>query len=310
MQEHAQAPTPDGWLLSFKRVPGDGPPVLLVPGFAMNSFILGFHPSGPSLMDDLASRGLDVWAVDLRGQGSNTRGPRRAIGLAERALIDLPAALRHVRRVTGAERVHLIGCSLGGTLVYTLLAHEPRAQVDRVVAIGAPLSWSDPNPLVKAFGYLGPVAGRIPIQGSRRAARIALPVLTRLAPRLLGIYMNPDNIDLARADQLVQTVEDPAPRIVRQLGAWIRHGEPVVNGVHVSQGLGQVDRDLLVVTGSGDGIAPESACHAVERHWGGRVQRLHVGTADQPWAHADLFIARDSHQRVFEPMARFLLGPR
>ena len=302
----AEAPTPDGWRLRFRRIDGGGQPVLLVPGFAMNTFILDFHPSGASLMQHLADAGHDVWAVDMRGQGDNKQGSASQIGLSERALIDLPAALRHVRRATSSDAVDVIGCSLGGTLLYALLGHDPRAPIRRMVAIGSPLTWKRSPPLLRAFGVLGPIAGRVPIHGSRYAARAALPVLARVMPSLLSIYMNTEHVDISRASELVKTIEDPAPRIRRQLAAWIRGGDLVVNGLNIVEALARVDKELLVVTGTGDGIAPKSSCAPALEAWGGPSRHLVVGSREDRWSHADLFIADTAHAEVFSPIVKFL----
>src|ERR1051326_6861472 len=48
-------------------------PVVIVPGYGMNSFIFGFHPQERSLEATLAHRGLVVYAADLRGQGRSRR---------------------------------------------------------------------------------------------------------------------------------------------------------------------------------------------------------------------------------------------
>jgi pimeloyl-ACP methyl ester carboxylesterase len=298
-------PTPDGWTLHFNRVRGEGEPVLMVPGFAMNPYILGFHPRGRSFMQYIADSGFDAWSVELRGLGRNKGGRRRNIGLAERALVDLPHAIAHVREATGAERVHLIGCSLGGSIVYSLLAHEPDADVGKVVSIGGPLWWKDPPVLVRAYARLGPVIGRVPIRGTRHLAKAALPVISRAAPGLLGLYLNHNNVDLSQPDELVKTVEDPAPRVNRQLAAWIRSGRLTIRGMDIVAGVGQVQNPLLLVTGSGDGIAPLGACDPVLDAWGGPSEHLHVD-GEHPWSHADLFIGHEAEPKVFAPIADFL----
>ena len=300
-----QRPTPDGWNLHFNRVQGSGEPVLMVPGFAMNPFILGFHPRGKSFMHFVRDAGFDAWSVELRGLGRNKGGRRRDVGLAERALLDRPRAIQHVRERTGAERVHLVGCSLGGSLVYTLLAHEPDAPIGHVISMGGPLWWKDPPALVRAFSRLGPVIGRVPMRGTRHLARAALPVISRTAPFLLKLYLNPDNVDLSQPDELVKTVENPAPRINRQLAAWIRAGRLNLKGLDIVEGVGKVHNPLLLVTGSGDGIAPASACVPVLEAWGGRSQHLHVD-GPHPWAHADLFIGHEAETKVFQPVVDFL----
>ena len=65
------------------------PPVVILPGYGMNSFIFGFHPRGLSLEAYLASRGIEVWSVDLRGQGrARSTGGDDRFGLASRGEAD------------------------------------------------------------------------------------------------------------------------------------------------------------------------------------------------------------------------------
>src|SRR6185437_13198294 len=98
-----------------------GRPVLIVPGYGMNSFIFGFHPQGPSLVESLAARGLEVWTVDLRGQGLSirTNGSTR-YGMAELAVEDLGTAIKHVlaNTTTASTTLDLVGCSLGTALAF------------------------------------------------------------------------------------------------------------------------------------------------------------------------------------------------
>ena len=53
-----------GWRLALTRYretrEPKGRPVLIVPGYGMNSFIFSFHPNGPSMVECLAARGLGL----------------------------------------------------------------------------------------------------------------------------------------------------------------------------------------------------------------------------------------------------------
>jgi pimeloyl-ACP methyl ester carboxylesterase len=309
-------PSTDGWTLSLRRhrMPGQVDParrpLVLVPGYAMNSFILGFHPRGDSLIEYLTRHGHDVWTADLRGQGASVRDAwrRGTFGLRQLALEDLPRSLARVRLETGQDKVDLVGCSLGATMVYAYLAHHTEDHgVGQVIAMGGPLRWDDPHPAVRIAFSSARLAGLLPVKGTRLLARAALPLLVRV-PALLGLYMNADRIDLSRADQLVNTVEDPVPFINRQVARWIKAGDLIVGGVNVTHALPRVvGPDVLCVLANRDGIVPPAAARSVETILGAdRVHVLEVGEDDAWYAHADLFIGDTCQQDVFEPMRAWL----
>src|SRR5574342_105726 len=94
----------DGWTLSLFQTWGDRlvagrRPVLIVPGYGMNSFIFSYHPQGASLESYLVDDGFEVWRADLRAQGASRPGPgadRERFGLADLAVTDVGAALEAV----------------------------------------------------------------------------------------------------------------------------------------------------------------------------------------------------------------------
>ncbi|MCB9778626.1 MAG: alpha/beta fold hydrolase [Alphaproteobacteria bacterium] len=309
-----------GWVLPLRRhVRPAGPdpslrPLVLVPGYAMNSWILGYHPGGPSLIDHLALDGFEVWTVDLRGQGDARRdGPKQRFGLGELSMVDLPAMLQRVRAETASEhdRIDVIGCSLGASIVYAYLASRPSKHgLARVVAMGGPLRWVDVHPLL-AVAFKSPVlAGLLPVRGTRAMARRALPIARHLPP-LLSIYMNAREVDLSQPELLVNTVDDPVRYINRQIARWVAKGDLHVGGIDVSAELGRIrDVEVLVVLANRDGIVPPATARSVAAVLPKeQVQELDVGTPEHWYAHADLFIGPRAQAEVFTPMSAWLRAP-
>ena len=96
--------------------------------------------SGPtySLMDYLASKGFDVFALDIQNFG---RSDRHACGLCvttETAANDVAAVVEHVRKTRGAERVNLVSWSWGGWVAGMYASREPD-KVRRVVMTAPPM---------------------------------------------------------------------------------------------------------------------------------------------------------------------------
>jgi triacylglycerol lipase len=136
--------------------PGDGRPVLLVPGF---------------LAGDRTLATLARW---LRSNGYRTRraGIRANVGCSEEACVRLEERLEALADATG-ERVAIIGQSRGGVLARALAVRRPDL-VSGIVTLGAPsLAMLRVHPLVLLqVGVVGALGtGRVPGLFSLRCLR-------------------------------------------------------------------------------------------------------------------------------------------
>jgi len=96
-----------------------------------------FDVPGFSWMEDLADRGFDVWAMDLRGFGGSTRpGGTGPVARASDAVRDVYAVIVHITEGRRTSRVHLVGWSWGGVVASMVAAAHPD-RVDRLVLLGA-----------------------------------------------------------------------------------------------------------------------------------------------------------------------------
>lgn len=308
----------DGWMLELKqtylpeKLDPLRRPIAIVPGYGMNAFIFGFHPTGASMEACWAERGFEVWSLNLRAQGGSRReGGSRRYGFREAGVVDLSCAFEHIVRntKTRADRVDGVGCSLGGTYLYVYLALVREGnRLGSLVSMGAPLRWEDPHPALKFVSSSPRLVGQIRLRGVRTLARVALPALKRV-PALLHLYMHPDIIDTSRMGEMLQTIEDPNPVLNREMAEWIASRDLYVNGVNVTDGLASAKNPLLVVLASADGIVPERTALSAYHAMASPVKDvLHVGDPTLPVAHADLFISEISHDRVFHPLADWLVA--
>src|SRR6185369_16194911 len=152
--------------------------------------------------------------------------------------------------------------------------------------------------------------GALRVTGTRKMAERILPLVKR-APALLGMYMNASHVDLDAASELVRTVEDPDPAVNRDIASWIKTRDLVIEGVNVTHALARQEAPLLVVLANRDGIVPEKVASSATRAWGGQdVTTLRVGTDDDWYAHADLFVGNEAPLRVFDPIERWLADRR
>lgn len=316
--ERMFAPNGEGWELALRRTTADVPaagrrPIFIVPGYGMNSFIFGYHPSGLSLEGYLATRGFEVWSADLRAQGLSRRretGGRREQppGLADLALTDVPAALAYIlgRSATGADRADIIGCSLGATLMLAQAGVGRDRRMASLVNFGGPLRWVRVHPALRVAFASPTLVGLLPFYRTRDFARLALPVVARV-PGLLSLYMNTPIRDVAHVAEMVKTVEDPVPRINREIAEWIKARDLVLRGENVTRAVGALKNPFLCVVAMGDGIVPpETALSSYHAIGSSTREVLQVGDEARAIAHADLFLCEDAAVRVFEPVARWL----
>ena len=107
---------------------------------------------GFSWMDYIASRGYDVYLLDLRGYGRSTRPPEmdkpakdnEAIARTETAVSDIGAVVEHIMKRRGLKKLNLLGWSWGTTTMGSYAAQHPEL-VNKLV-LYAPL-WLRKEPL-------------------------------------------------------------------------------------------------------------------------------------------------------------------
>jgi pimeloyl-ACP methyl ester carboxylesterase len=308
----------DGWRLGLyqtfapRTLDRQRHPVLIVPGYGMNSYIFSYHPSGMSLEGYLVQHGFEVWRADLRAQGGSVRtaaGSGEQFTLQDLAFTDLGAVIDAVRErtKTQASVVDVAGASLGGTLMFMQAVMRDPHKLGTLIAIGSPVRWVTANPVLRAVARVPWLVGKVAIRGARPFSEIALPLLAKHTPALLSMYLNPSITDVSAAHDLVRTVENPNRHINRQIVEWVAARDLVVDGVNLSQGLHDVRNPLLCIAASHDGIVPRATAEFAY----GAVSSPHkkllvVGDATAAMAHADLFISRLAHERVFAPMLSWL----
>lgn len=310
-------PRSGGWTLDVRRhndptqLNPELRPLVMVPGYAMNAFILGFHPTGRSMVEYLVDRGFEVWTANLRGQGDSERlWGSEDYGFRELAQGDLPAVRDLVLAETMTDRgeLDLVGCSLGASVVYAYLAlHPDTHDTGSVVAIGGPLRWDDVHPAIRMVFGSKTVASLLPTRGTRQLARMALPFVQKL-PGLASIYMNVHQIELDQVDELVKTVDDPNRYLNRQIALWLNETDLVVDGTNITDAMGAITTPVLCLLANRDGIVPPAAALSIRDAIGTReVDVMRVGDDEQWYAHADLFISERAESTVFAPMANWLV---
>jgi pimeloyl-ACP methyl ester carboxylesterase len=309
-------PNDAGWHLSLtqtfdpQKVRKEKPPILIVPGYGMNSFIFSYHPNGVSLEGHLLEQGYEVWRADLREQGGSVKiGRSPDYGLEDLAMVDLTAILNATveRTKSTHEKVDVIGASLGGSLMFAHAVLNPAHHIGAMIAMGSPVRWIRVHPLVRVAFVSPMLAGLVRVRGTRRFAEAVMPLLVKHSPWLLSIYMNPDLTDTTAIAEMVHTVEDPNRHINKELARWIKRRDLVIGGVNIAEKLRTIKNPFLCVLAHGDGVVPrETAAFSFHQIGSKDKELLIIGDELMRHAHADLFVSTQAAERIFRPISTWL----
>ncbi|XP_059055759.1 lipase 3-like [Achroia grisella] len=145
--EQHEVTTSDGYILTFFRIPNDGPAVFLMHGTLCSSDDFLTIGSNSGLAYLLADAGYDVWLGNARGNVHS----RRHVSLSpsckefwafswdEIGRYDLPAMIDYILDKTGEEQLTYIGYSQGSTTFFVLCSELPEynKKINVMIALSA-----------------------------------------------------------------------------------------------------------------------------------------------------------------------------
>ncbi len=294
----------DGWESPLWRCPplpgASGEPVILAHGLCADPSAFDYRPER-SLARHLQAAGYEVWLLEHRG-GAGSVAPRGARGFDFDDIVehDLPAAIDRVRQVSGAPRVHWVGHSMGGQLLYAWLAHGGAADIASAVTLCAPVRFAASRSRARvaaAVARLLPPGLAIPV---RALAQAAAPLADDAGP-----FAADTEGPLFRGT-MVHGVTDLASGLVRQAARWVETGtlcdrHDRVDYVEALRGL---RLPILVLGAEGDRVCPAPQARAVldaldpaETRWIG---------LDEGWGHLDPLLGRRAPEVVYPAVADWL----
>ncbi len=119
-----------------------GKAVVLVHGSGVGWIYWDIPFRGYSVMDYLAERGLDVYAVECRGYGKSTK-PNGLSVTAKAMAKDLKAVIARIMKRSGVTKLSAAGHSSGGTVLMVAAGKYPDL-FDRMILIGTPYKTINP----------------------------------------------------------------------------------------------------------------------------------------------------------------------
>ncbi len=313
--------TEDGWCIGLFRYPPRSvrhdTPVVLCHGLAANryNFDLGAEKSLARYLQD---RGFDVWVLELRGRGYSRKIGRKNDRYSQPYVFDdyvqkdAPAALDHIRGVTGASRVHWVGHSMGGLILYGLLQGPRAEEIASGVAVASPGDFRNVRriPGVLPLWGLGRFLPRI---HQRFLAAIFAPVLPWLPASVLGLVYNPANVDkilILRA--VCHLISDVSRGEMLQFYDVMRNREfRTFDGNHsYEKGFAGMNRPLLFMAGTRDALCPPKSIGAVYQAMLSPEKELRILGKEhgqqEEYGHGDLLIGTRCETEVYPHILRWL----
>ncbi|MFC9790621.1 alpha/beta fold hydrolase [Rhodococcus sp. NPDC127528] len=292
-----------------------GAPVLLVTPLAATSVAFDLR-RGCSVVEYLKETGRDVYVVDY--------GP---VNFADRARgfehwVDdvVPDAVRVVSEDANGQQVHLAGWSLGGIFAVYAAAAHPELPLRSVTPIASPFDlrqvplFATLRPLDRLFGpytvapfykLFGTVPAPLTSLGFKAAS------VDKYLTRPWTVLANLDDRDhleqIEAVDRFMSSMYAYPGRTFGQLYHVIMRSNEFATG-HMQIGgrrvdLHAIDVPVLVVAGSGDGLAPKRAVlHLTELLTGSPDVRYGVF----PGGHLGVLTGRAARDTLWPAFAEFL----
>ena len=151
------------------------PPLAMIHGYSASGTTFAHPTLKPSAARYFCDRGREVWVIDLRtSAGMPTATEPWA--MEEVALVDIPAALMHIKNVTG-QRVDVIGHCIGAAMLGMALLTDACDIRDATVQLGID-TWITEQQLGVLSAFNGPRGEGVP------HPTVARVVLSQKAPLL------------------------------------------------------------------------------------------------------------------------------
>jgi polyhydroxyalkanoate synthase len=293
-------PRPDG--IAFAT------PVLMVPSLINRHYVLDLAP-GRSLVEYLVGEGHDVYVIDWGRPGDEDRY------LTFDDVCDgyIGRAVRVAARTAGAERVHMLGYCMGGSLAAIHAAARPE-RIATLTALAAPVSFAEGGLLAawtrtRSFDVAALVDafGNVPWPLMQWSFHLLRPTLNLWkAVRLFERAWDDDFLDgfVAVETWGNDNVSFPGQAYVRYIEALYRD-DALVRGEMTLSGrparLTDIRCPLLCISFDGDNIVPAaSATPLVDLVSSEDIQHMHLSGG-----HVGAVIASRARDNLWPRMSRF-----
>lgn len=308
--------TDDGWTLAITAyTPADkvnknhAYPVLLCHGLGSNRFAYGIDDEH-SLALYLVEQGYDVYAVDLRGHGRSEKpgqyGKKWGWGFNEYCDHDIPTAIDAVLERASAAKLHFIGHSMGGILLY---AHTAVAnpKIQSGITLASTLDYSQDKSVFKALIKLTPLCHLVPSIPVHWPALFSSWASQYSRKFIDPVLVYPKNVATETFRKMASNAMHPVSnKVLIELTRAING-----KGMTSSNGRGYIEQlkekgyafPILAITGEGDIQCTPKAGGLFGTHW--KSFGRSYGHQEH-YGHDDLVMGRNARTEVWPSISEWL----
>ncbi|RMF12603.1 MAG: alpha/beta fold hydrolase [Candidatus Dadabacteria bacterium] len=315
--------TDDGWRVALSRYKPRAKkrkhPIIMCHGLGANHLGFDLRPDH-SVPVHLAKQGFDVWVLDLRGSGYSERasllsGKPFRWTFDDYLINDAPAAIDYVCKMTRSKQVHWLGHSMGGLLLYSLLALGWSDRIRSAIVTGSSLNYAGTRSDFNLYLKLVWLTDLIPGIPAGLISRLIAPIIGRVPNPFEKFNWWPDNMDAADRRRLCAWALDDIPSgLLRQLAtAFDPDGLKSADGtVNYFERLQDATTPVLVFAGDMDRqCPPEAAERTLDQLGNSEESRLVVlgrGYGQQThYGHIDLLVGRQAPVDVWPQLDDWLI---
>ncbi len=253
-----------------------------------------------------AKAGYDAWVVDLRGAGMSTPPGKWDWSFDDYARHDVSACIQHIRSVCQSAKVHWIGHSMGGMLLYAYLGSIHPEWVRSGVTMGSPVRFFERrgvSGLLKTVWLLDYVK-IVPI---RAFIHMAIPILGWVRNHsATKAQMNPANVDVNFIKRVAYNAVHHLPySLLKQFSDWAANDcfRSLDKKVDYQAAVSKIDVPVLVMAGAGDRlVVAENVKKAYEMlPENGKNRYMEMGRSSgcrEDYGHIDLVFGRNANEEV------------
>jgi len=287
-----------------------GEPVFFCHGLGANKYNLDFD-SRYSLARFFSERGYDSWIISLRGAESwSTKGLTGKVSwdfdfdtFVEQ---DIPCSIEYILSKTGKKKIHWIGHSMGGMLLYAFVIRWGNERIASGITLGSPVRFSSADRHIKIIAGSDFFLKNFRVLHLNLLAKVTAPLTGIFKTRLITHQMNPKNVDfkLIRRAQF-NAVTPISTKLLRQFQIWVKNDEfkSLKNGLNYRENLDKIKIPVLVVAGKKDKMARlKDVQFAYERISSGDKKYIELsreGGFSEDYGHIDMVFGKVAPEEVF-----------